>query len=90
MSADIPGHIRKIAHDRTFKISLRIGRSGVSESTIEELTAQLASRKVVKAKINRGIVEGRESKTELFELLAEKTKSRLVDVRGNVAIFWRS
>ena len=89
MSTDIPEHIRKIAHDRSVKESLRIGRSGVSESTVEELNAQLSSRKVVKAKLNKGIVDDRESKSALFEELSQKTKSRLVDVRGNVAIYWR-
>ena len=87
---DVPSHIRKMAHDREFKVTLRIGRSGLSDAMYEELDAQLSSRKVVKVKMNKGLIEERASRRTVFEEIAERVNAILVDARGNVAIYWRS
>lgn len=85
---DIPANIRRMAHDRDFRVTLRIGRSGLSDAMYEELNAQLSSRKVVKIKINKGLTDEREERRQIFEEIAERTGSVLVDARGNVAIYW--
>ena len=87
---DVPTHIRKMAHDREFKVTIRIGRSGLSDAMYEELNAQLSSRKVVKVKMNKGLVEERSSRQTIFEEIAGRVNAILVDARGNVAIYWRS
>ena len=87
---DVPTHIRKMAHDREFKVTIRIGRSGLSDAMYEELDAQLSSRKVVKVKMNKGLIEERASRRTVFEEIAERVNAILVDARGNVAIYWRS
>jgi len=87
---DVPANIRKLAHDREFKVTLRIGRAGLTDAMFEELDAQLRSRKVVKVKMNKGIVEERGERLILFEEIAERMNEKLVDARGNVAIYWRS
>jgi RNA-binding protein len=87
---DVPTHIRKMAHDREFKVTIRIGRSGLSDAMYEELDAQLSSRKVVKVKMNKGLIEERDARRTIFEEIAERVKAILVDARGNVAIYWRS
>jgi RNA-binding protein len=87
---DVPANIRKLAHDREFKVTLRIGRAGLTDAMFEELDAQLRSRKVVKVKMNKGIVEERGDRLKLFEEIAERMNAKLVDARGNVAIYWRS
>ena len=56
----------------------------------EELNAQLSSRKVVKVKMNKGLVEERADRRTVFEEIAERVNAILVDARGNVAIYWRS
>jgi RNA-binding protein len=86
----VPAHIRKMAHDRAFKVTLRVGRSGLSDAMYDELDGQLKSRKVVKIKINKGLIEAREDRRALFEEIATRAKAILVDARGNVAILWRS
>ena len=88
--SDVPANIRKMAHDREFKVTLRIGRAGLTDAMFEELDAQLRSRKVVKVKMNKGLVEERGDRRKLFEEIAERTNAKLVDARGNVAIYWRS
>ncbi len=87
---DVPSHIRKMAHDREFKVTIRIGRSGLSDAMYEELNAQLSSRKVVKVKMNKGLIAERASRRTVFEEIAERVNAILVDARGNVAIYWRS
>lgn len=87
---DVPTNIRKMAHDREFKVTIRIGRSGLSDAMYEELDAQLSSRKVVKVKMNKGLIEERASRRTVFEEIAERVNAILVDARGNVAIYWRS
>jgi RNA-binding protein YhbY len=88
--SNIPANIRRMAHDREFKVTLRIGRSGLSDAMFDELDAQLQSRKVVKIKMNKGLVEERGARQEVFEEIAARTNAILVDARGNVAIYWRA
>ncbi|MDE0708379.1 MAG: YhbY family RNA-binding protein [Candidatus Poseidoniales archaeon] len=87
---NIPANIRRMAHDREFKVTLRIGRSGLTDAMFEELDAQLRSRKVVKIKMNKGLVEERGERRVIFEEIAVRANAILVDARGNVAIYWRS
>jgi RNA-binding protein YhbY len=87
---DVPTHIRKMAHDREFKVTIRIGRSGLSDAMYEELEAQLSSRKVVKVKMNKGLIEERADRKAVFQEIADRVNAILVDARGNVAIYWRS
>ena len=86
----VPDSIRRMAHDRNFKVTLRSGRSGLTDAMFEELDAQLRSRKVVKVKMNKGLVEERSERQTVFEEIATRTYAVLVDARGNVAIYWRS
>ena len=86
----VPAHIRKMAHDRSFKVTLRVGRSGLSEAMYTELEGQLRSRKVVKIKINKGLVDARDDRKEIFREIAERSGAVLVDARGNVGILWRA
>ena len=88
--SDVPANIRKMAHDREFKVTLRIGRAGLTDAMFEELDAQLRSRKVVKVKMNKGLVEERGDRIKLFQEIADHVNAKLVDARGNVAIYWRS
>ena len=86
----VPDSIRRMAHDRNFKVTLRIGRSGLTDAMFEELDAQLRSRKVVKVKMNKGLTDERDERRQIFEQIAERVGAVLVDARGNVAIYWRS
>ncbi len=88
--SEVPANIRRMAHDREFKVTLRIGRSGLSDAMYEELDAQLSSRNVVKVKMNKGLIEERVDRRAVFEEIAERVNAKLVDARGNVAIYWRS
>ncbi len=84
----VPSHIVRLAKDSALQVSVRVGRNGITESLITEIRDQLATRQLVKIKANRGITDGSDERSELFELLASQTDSKLVFQRGNVAVFW--
>jgi RNA-binding protein YhbY len=87
---EIPPHVLRIANDRDFKVTIRIGRSGLTESFFSELEAQLKSRKVVKIKMNKGLTESQSERKEMFSHIGERVNATLVKSRGNVAIYWKT
>ena len=88
MPKKVPQSIRKIATSRDFQPSVRIGKSGITENLIEEIAAQLATKDIVKIKINRGLFE-RAQIDDVWKHLADETNSTIVSARGNVCVLWR-
>ena len=84
---DIPERIKRQAMDRDFQPSVRIGKTGITPNIVEEIRAQLKKRKLVKIKINKGIYE-RDSRSQVWDYLAEETASVIVLARGNVGVLW--
>tara|TARA_B100000287_G_scaffold28000_1_gene26504 strand:- start:1877 stop:2149 length:273 start_codon:yes stop_codon:yes gene_type:complete len=87
MSA-IPPSVIKSAKSDSIEVSVRIGRGGVSESIISELADQLDRRRLVKVKVNKGIVSDRDQRDLVFSEIEKSSNSTLVFQRGNVAVFW--
>jgi len=87
MRKDAPRSIISKAGSDEIEVSVRIGRAGVSESLISELSDQLSRKNLVKVKANKGISESSE-RTRIFNEIAISSKSKLVFQRGNVAVFW--
>ncbi len=85
----IPLSILRQAKDTSLPVTIRIGKSGLTEALIDELDGQLSSRSLVKAKVNRGLFE-RDDLRNVWSHLAEQTRSEVVFARGNVAVFWRN
>ena len=88
MAKDIPESIRREAMSREFQPSIRVGKSGITETLISEIDAQLQKRSLVKIKINRGLFE-RKDIANVWSQLAEETNSIVVLARGNVGVLWR-
>ena len=86
--ADIPPHIMREAKSHDFRASVRIGKSGLTETVLDEIRQQLQSRGLVKVKVNKGLFE-REQRSEVWQLVAEQTDSNLVLQRGNIGVLWR-
>jgi RNA-binding protein len=84
----IPNSIKKMATSREFQPSVRVGKSGITDTLIEEIDAQLAKKDLVKIKINRGLFD-RTNIKEVWTHLAENTNSTIVSSRGNVCVLWR-
>ena len=85
----VPNQIKRMANDRDLVVSVRIGRNGLTNAIVGELIDQLNTRKLVKIKANKGIVEDSTDRTNLFSELARRTESTLVLHRGNVAVYWK-
>lgn len=85
----IPSHILSEAKSRNFRPSVRIGKSGLSETVIDEIRQQLGSRSLVKIKVNKGLFE-REQRSAVWAQIAEQCDSTLVLQRGNIGVLWRS
>jgi len=85
---DIPPHILRQAKSRDFRPSVRVGKSGLTETVLEEIRQQLQSRALVKVKVNKGLFE-REQRAEVWAYVAENTASTLVLQRGNIGVLWR-
>lgn len=77
------------AKSRDFRPSVRIGKSGLSETVLDEIRQQLRSRSLVKIKVNKGLFE-REQRSAVWSQIAEQTQSTLVLQRGNIGVLWRS
>ncbi len=88
-SMSVPNHIIRQAKDASLPITMRIGKSGLTDSVIVELEGQLSSRSLVKVKVNRGLYPRDDLKT-VWNVMGEKTNSSVVFARGNVAVFWRN
>lgn len=84
----IPTRIVRESSDSELPITVRIGKSGVVDSVIDELKDQLSSRPLVKIKLNRGVANGSSERTEIFSTLASKTSSLVSFSRGNIVVLW--
>ena len=88
ISGDAPESILRQAKDRSLAVTIRIGKEGITDSVVSELSDQLGKRRLGKAKANRGMLNGSSERSEAFTALADATGSRLVHSRGNTAVFW--
>ena len=85
--SSVPDRVLKQAKSRDFHPSVRIGKSGLTDTVIEEVINQLKSRELVK--MNKGLFE-REQRAEVWSYIANETKSTVVLQRGNIGVLWRS
>ncbi len=67
-------------------VEINIGKNGVNENVIEEIKRQLKNGEIVKIRFSRTIAS---NKDEFLEEIVSNTKSKLIDVRGNVAVLYK-
>ena len=86
--SDIPKNIKKLALSRDFKPTIRIGKAGITENLMSEITDQLSTKSLVKIKINKGLFE-KSALRDVWHHLETSTNSMLVSSRGNVGVLWK-
>ena len=59
-------------------MTMNIGKAGVNDNVIEEIKRQLKANEIVKLKFAKNIAD-----------IVQKTRSKLIDVRGNVAVIYK-
>jgi RNA-binding protein len=67
---------------------LRIGKSGLTENVIEEIKIQLKENKLIKIKLLRAFIEGKDKK-EVGKEIASKTDSELINQVGFVVVLYK-
>ncbi|MDR3222493.1 MAG: YhbY family RNA-binding protein [Methanobrevibacter sp.] len=67
-------------------ITINIGKSGVNKNVFEEIKRQLKANEIVKLRFAKGVSDEKESH---INNIVVNTKSKLVDLRGNVAIIYK-
>ena len=67
-------------------LTINVGKAGVSESLIEEIRRQLKVKELIKVRFARTVASEKES---YITEIVEKTNSKLIDLRGNVAIIFK-
>jgi RNA-binding protein len=80
---------QKRAEAQQLEVSLQVGKNGVTPATVEELSAQLKKRKLVKVRLLKTATEGGSQDQDQAKALAEGTNSTLIETRGHTAVFFR-
>ncbi len=67
-------------------MTINIGKSGVNDNVIEEIKRQLKANEIVKLKFAKNIAR---DKDNYIDEIVSKTRAKLVDVRGHVAVLYK-
>ncbi len=67
-------------------ITINIGKSGINENVIDEIKRQLKAHEVIKLKFAKNISS---EKQNYINTIIEKSNSKLIDLRGNVAVIFK-
>ncbi len=67
-------------------LTINIGKAGVNENVIEEIKRQLKDNEIVKLKFAKNIAK---NKDDYITNIVSKTRSKLIDVRGHVAVIYK-
>jgi RNA-binding protein len=65
-------------------VTIHVGKDGVTDKVVAELTRQLKQKRLVKVKLLASMEQGKE---EAADSLARATSSTLVEVRGRTAVY---
>ena len=68
--------------------AVRIGKSGLTEGTVNEIKRQLKNKKLIKIKLLKAFIEDKDRK-EIAKLIAEKTNSELIHQVGFVVVLYK-
>ena len=72
----------------TIKPTIRIGKDGATTQIIYEVSKQLESREIVKAKILKTALKDEETKN-IATKIASQTDSQLIEVRGHTFLLYK-
>jgi len=67
---------------------LRIGKNGLAENVIKEISSLLKEKKLIKIKLLKSSLDNK-NKKELIKEIAGKTDSELIEAVGNIAVLYR-
>ena len=65
---------------------INIGKAGINDNVILEIQRQLKANEIVKLRFAKNIADNKET---YLTTIVENTKSKLIDLRGNVAVIYK-
>lgn len=80
---------QKRAEAQALDVTFHVGKGGVTPATVDELSAQLKKRKLVKARLLPTATDGGAHNEDQARSLAAATHSILIETRGHTAVFFR-
>jgi len=73
---------------KTLEPVIRIGKNGLTESTIKEIKKQLNKKNLIKVKLLRAFISDK-NKKDIAKEIAQKTNSQLIDLVGFVVVLYK-
>ena len=70
------------------KATVWVGKSGITEGLVEEVSRQLDARRAVKVRVQRSAL-ARRTVEDVASEVAEKTGAELIEVRGHTFVLYR-
>ena len=67
-------------------MTINIGKADVNDNVIEEIKRQLEANEIVKLKFAKNIAR---DKDDYIDEIVTKTRAKLIDVRGHVAVIYK-
>lgn len=67
-------------------MTINIGKAGVNDNVVEEIKRQLKNNEIVKLKFAKNIAK---DKDNYITEIVTKTRAKLIDVRGHVAVIYK-
>ena len=67
-------------------MTINIGKGGVNDNVVEEIKRQLKANEIVKLKFAKNIAK---DKDDYIADIVSKTRAKLIDVRGHVAVIYK-
>ncbi|RBQ22839.1 hypothetical protein ALNOE001_14090 [Candidatus Methanobinarius endosymbioticus] len=77
---------KEIMNKALNSMTINIGKVGINDNVIEEIKRQLKANEIVKLRFAKNIANDKEA---YITSITEKTRSKLVDLRGNVAVIYK-
>lgn len=74
----------------SLKVTVHVGKSGITDATVGELQRHLKAQKLVKVRLLPAATDGGANDQEQAEALAKASASRLIEVRGHTAVFHKA
>ena len=78
-------HLRALAHD--LKPVIAVGKKGHSDALVKEIDAALLAHELIKVQFQKPALDDLEV---IVQLINDKLKSQLVELRGHVATLYRA
>jgi len=77
---------KEIMNKALNSMTINIGKAGINENVFEEIKRQLKANEIIKLRFAKNIANEKE---DYITTIVEKTRSKLVDLRGNVAVIYK-